>query len=903
MPETIEKLRPDRDLQCYFFRPSAIAAFSNSSSGGYTVSGTWRQQFDWAIVEWNKHNVFEHPLLRNLPDGDLSGLTLSYREQRTNCILMDSSLFPTVDWPYLRIWAEDAGGQEQLYRVRLSDNATATLGSFVSAQATFSLQGTLTAGDVVELAWQDEHYFHTILSSDTIASVLQTLSDTINALSSSVSSQHSGAAGTITLTNLKSGEKGNNLGVIANVSGAQSESWSPASQTMSGGQSPTEWQVDLNFSNLQDIGGSPIPAQSVRKMRWTYSAAIQQGAYSRSEFEVLVSNWTVTGTNRAYKIAAPRSRRFEDNGNALYSGTWVQSPGNFSGGTIQKTNQVGADVSVSYSSLVSHRLFLGTRYTFEAGAISVVVDSDPVQVFDLFVPAEDFLARIDLGLRTPGPHTVVATLTGANAGSADNSFYFDYVEEAIQATAVDVQPVRAQETLATDWDTDHSLALPPERVAWNLEMLGFKGRANHYAGAILFYELSNVGNVYSQGTVTFQGTPVFSQNVQVVIDGSSFNRLTLSTDTNDSIAKAFEFLINDGSTGVRASASGNVLTIFARMLGTAGNNLTLSASPASGSFQAIASGSTLSGGTDGQWITDTSALPRLNRAVRDWHRAYFAALKTYNIGGVSAFSMELSHADDSLAAGIAQRYPDGSPVLLNTPAVQTNFSPPSLDFWKQVYLEMAQLQVDALTTPYLQFGEVQWWYFPNASGMTFYDDYTKTEFQNQHGRAIHVFTSNDDSPDPFPEEKAFLPGLIASFTSAIRGFVLAAYPQTKFQVLYPHDVNDHLLTRAVNYPDTDWTSGNLEVLKTENFTYTGSRDMNKALESIRFPQQKGFPLSQAAHLVGVFNASEPWNWERRLSKSEGVTEVVFWAFDQFSMIGYSLPLYEGVRRAQFLGRV
>ena len=205
MSETIEKLRPDRDLQCYFFRPSAIAAFSNSSPNGFTLSGTWRQQFDWAVVEWNKHNVFEHPLLRNLPDGDLSGLTLSYREQRTNCILMDSSLFPTVDWPYLRIWAEDAGGQEQLYRVRLSENATATQGSFVSAQATFSLLGALTAGDVVELAWLDEHYFHTILSSDTIASVLQALSDTINALSSTVSSTHNGGAGTITLTNLNAG--------------------------------------------------------------------------------------------------------------------------------------------------------------------------------------------------------------------------------------------------------------------------------------------------------------------------------------------------------------------------------------------------------------------------------------------------------------------------------------------------------------------------------------------------------------------------------------------------------------------------------------------------------------------------------------------------------------------------
>ena len=841
------------------------------------------------------------PCYETFPDGDLSGLTLSYREQRTNCILMDSSLFPTVDWPYLRIWAEDAGGQEQLYRVRLSENATATQGSFVSAQATFSLQGVLTAGDVVELAWLDEHYFHTILGTDTVASVLQTLSDNINALSTTVSSQHSGGAGTVTLTNLKPGEEGNRLGVIANVSGAQSETWSPVDQTMTGGASPTEWQVDLDFANLQDLGGNPIPTHNVRKMRWTYSAAVQQGAYSRSEFEALVSNWTVTGTNRTYQIAAQRSRRFEDNG-ALYSGAWAQSQGNFSGGTIQKTNQIGANVTVGYNSPINHRLYLGTRYTFESGTVSVAIDSDPPQVLDLFVPAEDFLARIDLGLHTPGPHTVVATLTGANAASADNSFYFDCVEEAIETTVVGAQAVRASETLATDWDTDHSLAVSPERVAWNLEMLGFKGLANHYAGAILFYELVNSGNAYSQGTITFQGAPVFSQNVQVVIDGTVFSRLTLSTDTIESVTKAFEFLINDGATGVRASASGDVLTIFARIMGTAGDSLTLSASPACGSFQAIASGPNLSGGVDGQWITDTNSLPRLNRAARDWHRAYFLALKTRGIDAVAAFSMELSHADDSLVAGLAQRYPDGSPVLLTTPAVQTNFSPTSLDFWKQAYLEMAQMQDEALTTPYLQFGEVQWWYFSNASGMTFYDDYTKTEFQTQHGRAIHTFTSNDDSPDPFPEEKTFLPSLIGSFTSAIRSFVLATYPQTKFEVLYPHDVNDHLLTRAVNYSDADWTSGNLEVLKTENFTYTGSRDMNKALESIRFPQQKGFAVGQAAHLVGVFNASEPWNWERRLSRSEGVTSVVFWAFDQFSMIGYSLPLYDGVRRAQFLGR-
>ena len=50
MPERLSKLRPDRDLQCYFQEPSAIAALSETSPTGFTVSGGWRQQFDWASV-------------------------------------------------------------------------------------------------------------------------------------------------------------------------------------------------------------------------------------------------------------------------------------------------------------------------------------------------------------------------------------------------------------------------------------------------------------------------------------------------------------------------------------------------------------------------------------------------------------------------------------------------------------------------------------------------------------------------------------------------------------------------------------------------------------------------------------------------------------------------------------
>jgi hypothetical protein len=124
MAEQLTKLRPDRDLQCYFYQPSAVAALSATSPTGFTVSGSFRQQLDWAVVEWCRDNVFEHPALRCLPDGDLSGLQLSWDEERQDCMAMDCTLWPTVDWPYLRIWATGTDGVEREYKVPLAVNAS-----------------------------------------------------------------------------------------------------------------------------------------------------------------------------------------------------------------------------------------------------------------------------------------------------------------------------------------------------------------------------------------------------------------------------------------------------------------------------------------------------------------------------------------------------------------------------------------------------------------------------------------------------------------------------------------------------------------------------------------------------------------------------------------------------------
>jgi hypothetical protein len=276
-------------------------------------------------------------------------------------------------------------------------------------------------------------------------------------------------------------------------------------------------------------------------------------------------------------------------------------------------------------------------------------------------------------------------------------------------------------------------------------------------------------------------------------------------------------------------------------------------------------------------------------------------MKTAGIEVTAAFSMELQHGDDTPAAGLAQRYPNGDAVWLNTPALQTNFGPESTTFWREVHLEMAAVMSDAGLRPYLQFGEVQWWYFAGPSGMTFYDSYATAAFQSQYGRPIGLIANENADPAAFADECEFLPELIGQFTDALMGYVRQVYPNTRFEVLYPPDVNDTPLNRKINLPVSYWTPARFDCLKTENFTYTGNRDLNKAQESIQLPMQLGFSRSQASHLVGIGEYTAPWNKEQRMAVGARLESVVLFALDQFCLIGYSLPLERSTRRAQYFG--
>jgi hypothetical protein len=185
--------------------------------------------------------------------------------------------------------------------------------------------------------------------------------------------------------------------------------------------------------------------------------------------------------------------------------------------------------------------------------------------------------------------------------------------------------------------------------------------------------------------------------------------------------------------------------------------------------------------------------------------------------------------------------------------------------------------------------------------MPFYDDYTKSAFQTLHGRPLGTITSQNADPALFPDECAFLPTLIGAFTQAIMDFVRTSHADARFEVLYPPDTNDTPLNQLINLPIADWTAAKLACFKTENFTFTGNRDLNKTRQSIGLPMQLGFPPSQSSHLVGIGDYTTPWAKELRLALGEGVESVVLFALDQFCLIGYGLPLHDGARRALFMG--
>lgn len=194
-------------------------------------------------------------------------------------------------------------------------------------------------------------------------------------------------------------------------------------------------------------------------------------------------------------------------------------------------------------------------------------------------------------------------------------------------------------------------------------------------------------------------------------------------------------------------------------------------------------------------------------------------------------------------------------------------------------------------------------YFPNDglgtsySGMPFYDAWNQSTFAAAYGHAMATITTNTVSPSAYPDETAYLPAVIGNFTDAIMSHVRATYPDCRFEVLYPTDVNQTAFNQAINYPAGSWTPAALTCLKTESFGFTLGRDLDQGWQTLAFGTSLGFAAAQRSHLVGVGDSTTAWLKEARAAKGKRFESVVLFALDQFCLIGYPVPLPEGLRRS------
>ncbi|MDP8990578.1 MAG: hypothetical protein M3N41_10935 [Acidobacteriota bacterium] len=200
-----------------------------------------------------------------------------------------------------------------------------------------------------------------------------------------------------------------------------------------------------------------------------------------------------------------------------------------------------------------------------------------------------------------------------------------------------------------------------------------------------------------------------------------------------------------------------------------------------------------------------------------------------------------------------------------------------------------------------------WVYFPNDglgtdySGMPFYDAWNLATFAAAYGRAMATITVNTVDPAAYPDEAAYFPTAIGNFTAAIMSFVRATQAGCRFEVLYPTDVNQTAFNRAINYPAAAWTPAALTCLKTEAFGFTYGRNLDMSWATLDFGDALGFAATQRSHLLGVGDSTTAWLKEVRAAEGKRFESVVLFAIDQFSLIGYEVPLPDGLRRSFRVG--
>lgn len=683
--------------------------------------------------------------------------------------------------------------------------------------------------------------------------------------------------------------------------------------SLSGGSSNVTWNIALPFTALG--------IDNLRQCWLTFAPALVAGPFPPTDWQVVFSNWQLSGPNakQALTVAGSGSVRIEEDSPACaYTGSWVVESGFFSSYLAKVANKSGASVTVSYHCQQTHDLYIGTSLYIDRGSVSVSLDGTPVTPINGYLNTGSPVntRRRAAAQVAPGGHTVTLTL------QQDAPFYFDFLEAAVVSDVPDALPPRTDISPALDFDTDHTYKLPPARLMWIMDKLGYAGPMNEYLGVFWWNERVRTGGTFSVGQVTFGGTFAAGDVIVLTVSKTPLKKEVFPADTPATLALHFAAYINSVFTGAWASASGPVLTISGSSPAAAYTidvqySITpnTSAMPLGAGQVSITQVPQPGSSTDSDWVIDDTAIQPLNRATRDWHADFYALCAARHLEVTTACSMELVYPP----AGYVARFPDAARTPVSTAtgfgSISSNHCAVGgskiLALQKAVYRSVAALQASAGLTPSVQYGEFLWWYFAGPGGMAFYDDETIAAAQTALGRPLFVFLTPDDDPTVNSgADAAFLRNRLRDHVAALVADLRSAYHSARCEVLWPYDVNHPTpvpadapylggrLNYAVNLP-TEWRTqptSNLDHMKVEALAFGQSmRNLDLSSEAVNLFQSLGWPATALRYLVplsGSINgliAPVPWYRELALARGAGININNLWAFDHVCLFNLDVP--------------
>lgn len=197
----------------------------------------------------------------------------------------------------------------------------------------------------------------------------------------------------------------------------------------------------------------------------------------------------------------------------------------------------------------------------------------------------------------------------------------------------------------------------------------------------------------------------------------------------------------------------------------------------------------------------------------------------------------------------------------------------------------------------------------SGGSMAFYDDDQTAAATVALGRDLVLFDHQDSDPAVNTHADAnFLRSRLKNYVDAVRAIVLGTYAGAKFELLWPYDVNYKLpywrdaypypqggrLNRYVNLPsefETKVGSG-LDRMKVEALSWGSAyRSLELAKESATFAYDVvSWSKSDTRYLIPWFNGGCPWTLEYLFTVNESTPHINFWAFDQFCLLSWAMPL-------------